>query len=253
MGIQMTKIAIGYTRVSTDQQVQSGLSLEAQTRHIHDWCDREGVNLAAVYQDEGVSGSAPVAERQHLLLALRRAAEVNATHFVVSKLDRLSRSPFIMLTLERQLERMGIHLVSFAGEGTADNEPASVLMRRMLQAVAEHEQAMISARVKVALAQKKERGEWVGRPPTGFTVKDGSLVPGPLFGQVFDLVSRYHNERITMRTLTKEMREQYPDDGWHLKRVWNVLNRWSHKWGLTPDPHTPNHMRSTIHPLEQYT
>ena len=249
----MSQIAIGYTRVSTDYQVQSGLSLEAQSRQVNDWCEREGIELRGIYEEQGVSGSTPVAERKRLLLALRQAVEVKATHFVVAKLDRLSRSPFILLTLERQFDRMGLHLVSTAGEGTENNEPASVLMRRMLQAVAEHEQAMISQRVKVALAQKKERGEWVGRPPTGFTVKDGDLVPGPLFGQVWDLISRYHDRRITMRDLVVEMREDYPGDGWHLKRVWNVLNRWSHKWGRTPDPAQPNYMRSTIHPLEKYT
>lgn len=249
----MTQIAIGYTRVSTDYQVQSGLSLEAQSRHIGDWCEGAGIELKAIYQEEGVSGSTPVAGRKQLLLALRAAAEANATHFIVSKLDRLSRSPFILLTLERQFERMGVHLVSASGEGTGDNEPASVLMRRMLQAVAEHEQAMISQRVKVALAEKKQRGEWVGRPPTGFTVEDGNLVPGPLFAQVYDLISRYHHRHITMRDLVEEMREDYPGDGWHLKRVWNVLNRWSHKWGHTPDPDQPNYMRSTIHPLEKYT
>lgn len=249
----MSQIAIGYTRVSTDYQVQSGLSLEAQSRAVNDWCQEAGIELRGIYEEQGVSGSTPVAERKRLLLALRQAVEVKATHFVVAKLDRLSRSPFILLTLERQFERMGLHLVSTAGEGTANNEPASVLMRRMLQAVAEHEQAMISQRVKVALAQKKERGEWVGRPPTGFTVKDGNLIPGPMFQQVYDLVSRYNYEQITMRDLTSEYRKQYPGEGWHLKRVWNILNRWSHKWGRTPDPEDPRILIPTIHPLEKYT
>ena len=249
----MSQIAIGYTRVSTDYQVQSGLSLEAQSRAVNDWCQEAGIELRGIYEEQGVSGSTPVAERKRLLLALRQAVEVKATHFVVAKLDRLSRSPFILLTLERQFERMGLHLVSTAGEGTANNEPASVLMRRMLQAVAEHEQAMISQRVKVALAQKKERGEWVGRPPTGFTVKDGNLIPGPMFQLVYDLVSRYNYEQIRMRYLTSEYRKQYPGEGWHLKRVWNILNRWSHKWGRTPDPEDPRILIPTIHPLEKYT
>jgi|TARA_R100000234_G_C5002555_1_gene181018 DNA invertase Pin-like site-specific DNA recombinase len=250
--MQKQQLAIGYTRVSTQQQADSGLSLEAQDSAIVKWCESEGVPCSALYKDEGVSGSTPVGERKGLLMALRRATELNATHLVVAKLDRLSRSPFILLTLERQCEKMGVRLVSAAGEGTGDDDPASVLMRRMLQAVSEHELALISARTKAALAEKRKRGEWLGRPPVGFTVVNGELAAGPLFDEVYECVLIYEQERITMRDLTELLRERYPESGWHMKRVWNVLNRWKHLWTNTKRADGSWDHHEHRHPLEIY-
>ena len=229
MGNRMTKkiqLAIAYTRVSTDQQAESGLSLEAQSRAVSNWCEANDVKLSGIYEERGVSGSTPIEDRQRLLLALRQASTLGATHFIVARLDRLSRAPFILLTLEREFQRMGIKLVSAAGEGTANDDPASVLMRRMLQAVSEHELALISARTKAALAEKKQRGEWVGRPPYGFTTHEGGLVPNEDYIAVLDCVQRYRAGGITMRGLVPVMKDRYPGKRWHLKRVYVVLDRW---------------------------
>lgn len=166
-------VAVGYTRVSTSKQADSGLSLEAQRASIARWCDDAGIVLASIHEDAGVSGSTPVAERDGLKSALAAAKQVGASCLVVSKLDRLSRSPFILLTLEQGLSKTGLRITSTEGEGTESDDPSSVLVRRMLQAVAEHELQMIRARTRAGMAAKKARGEWVGRPPYGFRMEAG--------------------------------------------------------------------------------
>jgi DNA invertase Pin-like site-specific DNA recombinase len=157
--------------------------------------------------------------------ALARAREVGATQLVVAKLDRLSRSPFVLLTLEAETKRAGLRLTSAAGEGTEDDDPASVLVRRMLQAVAEHELAMISARTKAALAQKKARGERLGRPPYGFSVQQGDLVPNDSFPMLYEAY-RLRSGGLTMRAIVDRMMLIDPDGGWNLKRVHSLSNRW---------------------------
>jgi DNA invertase Pin-like site-specific DNA recombinase len=166
-------IAVGYVRVSTSKQADSGLSLEAQRAAIARWCDDAGIVLASIHEDAGVS--TPVAERDGLMSALASARELDAAYLVVAKLDRLSRSPFILLTLEQEFSRTGLRITSTEGEGTESDDPASVLVRRMLQAVAEHELQMIRARTRAGLAAKKARGERLGRPPYGFTIEDRRL------------------------------------------------------------------------------
>lgn len=47
---------VGYCRVSTSEQVDSGLGLEAQRRAIRLECERRGWELVAVEEDAGVSG-----------------------------------------------------------------------------------------------------------------------------------------------------------------------------------------------------
>ena len=46
--------AVGYVRVSTEEQIQ-GHSLDAQRSEIERYCERNGCRLERFYADEGVS------------------------------------------------------------------------------------------------------------------------------------------------------------------------------------------------------
>ena len=50
------KQAVAYIRVSTEQQAQEGVSLEAQRAKIAHWCSANGYELAGVFVDAAVSG-----------------------------------------------------------------------------------------------------------------------------------------------------------------------------------------------------
>ena len=48
--------AIGYCRVSTTDQADNGVSLEAQEAKIHAWCDLNDYELVSCFVDAGISG-----------------------------------------------------------------------------------------------------------------------------------------------------------------------------------------------------
>ena len=171
-------------RVSTDQQGESGLGIAAQMVAVADRCRLEGWTMVHTSQELGVSGKTPLSQRQQLTEAMAIIAAGQAEILLVAKLDRLSRDPMEMLIIERTVQKTGGRIVSCAGEGTASDEPSQVLMRRVMSAVAENEAAMISQRTRVALAAKKARGERLGRPPFGFEVHEGVLIPGTLFPEL---------------------------------------------------------------------
>lgn len=50
------RMVLGYVRVSTDEQADSGAGLAAQRASIPAECDRRGWTLLAVYDDAGASG-----------------------------------------------------------------------------------------------------------------------------------------------------------------------------------------------------
>jgi predicted site-specific integrase-resolvase len=50
------KQAIGYVRVSTEQQANEGVSLDAQRARIVKWCADNGYELVQVFVDAGISG-----------------------------------------------------------------------------------------------------------------------------------------------------------------------------------------------------
>jgi DNA invertase Pin-like site-specific DNA recombinase len=160
-------------RVSTSKQVDSGLGLQAQREAIAAFAKREGFTVVSEWSDEGVSGGACMDKRPGLSGAVAAVLSGEADFIVVAKMDRLSRDPLCQMTIERLLAKKGSRVLSAAGEGTEDDSPAAVLMRRILSAVSENEKALVSVRTKAALAMKKARGERLGRPPFGFCVDAG--------------------------------------------------------------------------------
>jgi DNA invertase Pin-like site-specific DNA recombinase len=82
---------VGYIRVSTAEQADSGAGLEAQRAAITAEAERRGWQLVHVFEDAGASGKS-LSGRQGLQEALQAVEEGQAQALVVAKLDRLSRS-----------------------------------------------------------------------------------------------------------------------------------------------------------------
>ena len=70
MSRKRPKIAVGYMRVSSQEQADSGLSLEEQRREIEAIAERFGFQLAAVHSDEGVSGGLAAEDRDGIQILL---------------------------------------------------------------------------------------------------------------------------------------------------------------------------------------
>ena len=153
--------AVGYIRVSTDEQANGP---KAQRDAIEAWCARNGAELVVVCEDIGVSGAAALDRRPGLMSALDELGRGDA--LVMAKRDRLARDVLVSATVERLVERAGARVVSADGAGDGDS-PEAVLMRRMVDAFAEYERALIRGRTKAALAAKRKRGERVGAPRIG--------------------------------------------------------------------------------------
>lgn len=158
--------AIGYIRVSTEDQ---NLGPQAQRDALEQWAAREGAELVEVHEDLGVSGATPAADRPGLLGALNAIDHLEGPKvLLVAKRDRLARDVVEAALTERLVARSGAWIVSCAGEGTDGDDPSSLLLRRLVDAFAEYERAMIRSRTKAALAVKKAKGERVGGLPYGF-------------------------------------------------------------------------------------
>ena len=170
------RLAVALIRVSKGVDVQE-LGAEAQRHALTVWAEREGYDLVWVEEVEEVSGGSPLEERTGLLEAIALVEARKAKALVFHRFDRFARDPFVALLVERELEKHGAALAFAEGGGDGD-DPSAVLMRRMLAAFAEFERKMIKARIKAALAVKRQRGEMTGRAPYGFKAVDGPMRTG---------------------------------------------------------------------------
>src|SRR5678816_2395195 len=81
-------VAVAYLRVSTEDQ---NLGPAAQRATITAWAARQGVQVAAWFTDQGVSGGKPVEDRPALLAALEALRVHGAGLLVAGKRDRIAR------------------------------------------------------------------------------------------------------------------------------------------------------------------
>ncbi len=139
---------IAYRRVSTREQGDSGLGLEAQDHALSLHVGSNPVIATFTEIESGRKSNRPQ------LLAAIAACRANGATLVVAKLDRLSRN----VAFTTALMESGIDFVC------CDNPNATRLTIHILAAVAEDEARRISERTKSALAALKARGVTLGSP-----------------------------------------------------------------------------------------
>lgn len=152
---------IGYLRVSTEEQAQSGLGLADQRAAIEHEAQRRDWPAVTFLSDQGFS--AKNLERPAIGEAIGRLRTGQAALLVVSKLDRLSRSLLDFATLMDQAHREGWELVvlDLALDTTT---PSGRLMANVMASFAEYERQLIGQRTSAALQQRKAQGVRLGRP-----------------------------------------------------------------------------------------
>lgn len=156
---------VGYIRVSTEEQTDSGAGLEAQRAAITSEVERRGWTLVETFEDAGASGKS-MQGRPGLEAALKAVeARTGAEGLVVAKLDRLSRSLLDFAALMERAQRRRWSLVAL-DLGVDTSTPAGEMMAHVLATFAQFERRVIGQRTKDALAVKRAEGVQLGRPRT---------------------------------------------------------------------------------------
>jgi site-specific DNA recombinase len=167
-----------YARLSRKKATEelTAAGMERQEEDCRALCDREGWQVVATYDDEGIS-AAVGKHRPAFEQALADLSNGVVDVLVIAALDRFVRSLWDMLRVERVVESGG-RLIS-VGDGwldTADPNARFILRQRAM--VAEMELENIRRRVARRHRQRAEAGAPLvsGRRPFGYVTKDRSVV-----------------------------------------------------------------------------
>ena len=142
------RYAVALYRVSTAEQGQSGLGLEAQQASVRAFVAGQGWTLVAEHSDVA---SGKDDRRPGFQAALVRCRQLGAV-LVAARLDRITRRAH---TLSQLLED-GVSIRA------ADMPGADDLMMRVYAAMAQKERELISERTRAALGAAKARGKVLG-------------------------------------------------------------------------------------------
>jgi DNA invertase Pin-like site-specific DNA recombinase len=153
---------VGYVRVSSAEQADSGAGLAAQRAAITAECAAKGWELVGIEEDAGVSAKSTV-KRPGLARALSAVETHEADILMVSKLDRLSRSVADFVALLSRSQKAEWKLVCL-DLGLDTSTPMGEFAAHIIAAVAQLERRLIGQRTADALAEvRRTKGIKLGR------------------------------------------------------------------------------------------
>jgi len=161
-----------YIRVSTDEQAESGYSLQLQRERILAQITAKGWDLYNVYEDSGQSGGK--LDRPALQEMLQDIESGNIQAVVIFKLDRLSRKQQdTMYLIEDVFLKQNIELVSIS-ESLDTSSSTGRAMIGMLSVFAQLERDTITERLSGGRKQKAKTGGYAGgNPAIGYSSQRG--------------------------------------------------------------------------------
>ena len=165
-GQEPAKPALGYIRVSREEQARNGVSLDAQRDRIKAYAVAKGLQLLEIFADEGFSGKG--LNRPGVDLLLKKCATGEIGHVILWKLDRLTRRTRDLLQMvEDVFLARGVEMHSVS-ESLDTATPHGRFVLTLFGSLAQMEREQIAERTRGALAWKRENGLPTSHPPYGF-------------------------------------------------------------------------------------
>lgn len=211
-----TRNCFVYQRVSTQEQAESQLGLKAQRESCRQYARNNNLQIRRYFVDEGISGTKGVDHRPALAQMLKALSP--GTVVLVASRNRLSRDTYLNLWLEKECKKVHAVIESASGEGNGD-DPASEMMRRIVDAFSEYERNVIRVRTKAALAQSEKV---LGKTSYGWMRNDQhQLVKSPDEYAVWEQIIDMRNTGAGWSAIARDLNEK------------KIKSRTGRKWSPT--------------------
>ena len=203
----MTTRTILYCRVSTADQADNGVSLDAQRAKLEAYASVYELDVVAVITDAGESAKS--LNRPGIQRALKMLRDGEADALAIVKLDRLTRSLRDWQELVDRYfgERGGKQLLSVA-DSIDTRTAAGRLVLNVLMSVAAWEREATGERTRDALRHKIRSRERVGKVLYGFDLAaDGcALTPNAAEQSAIVLMRELRAAGLTLRAIAADSR-----------------------------------------------
>jgi len=198
--------AVGYIRVSTEEQVREGISLEVQEDKVKKYADLHNLRLTEIIRDEGKSDKDLDREGMQKVITLCKDRSVD--HLIVYKMDQLTRRTSDLLTLVEEVfkpNKVQFHSIT---ERVDTSTAQGKFFLTIIGAMSQMERDLISERTSEALRYKISRGENVGAPPLGFLAEDKKLYRVDGEFEVVEHIKRLKRKKLSLRQIANRLNEQ---------------------------------------------
>ena len=209
-------VALLYARVSTQLQVNDGVSLDVQERQLLSASELAGYTKTELIREEGRSGK-NISGRPVLKEALRRLDSGDAEALFVTRIDRLARSTKDFLNIIDRANTNGWRLVMLdLNLDTSTYQGRFVVT--IMSALAEMERGIIAERQKDVHKDRRARGiKW------GVDMGPKNKTPEDIRQRVVDERSRGYSYRKIADGLNRDTISSQNGGKWYPTTVKNLL------------------------------
>jgi len=158
--------AVGYSRVSTQEQAQDGYSLAAQRSMIEQYCKLHNLTLIDQYTDEGISGK-NIENRPGINYLISDAKAGRFDVVVIWKLSRISRKLMDTLSIMDDLTDFNVSLQSISEKIDIQSNTGKFMIQ-LLSSVNELERNTLIENVGLGHQAKARNGQWNGGKILGY-------------------------------------------------------------------------------------
>lgn len=201
------RLGILYARYSPRKNEDECESIEAQFDFCRKYCSENNIEIISEFADRALSGADE--DRPELWAAI--AALEKGYVLVVYRLDRLARSVYLSDIIERAIHAKKATFLSIAGEGTWSDSDENFLIRKILQALAEYERKVVSARTRAAMLRHQANGKLMGSiAQYGWRIDENNpkrVVKDSYERVVINQISRLRNTGLSLRGIAAELVE----------------------------------------------
>lgn len=148
-----------YARVSTEEQVAHGYSLEAQEDALVSYANAQGYKIIRIYRDEGFSARKPVMKRKVMQELLRDIEAGKIDLVLFTKLDRWFRSVGEYHKVQTILDKYHVVWRAILEDYQTETADGRLKVNIMLS-VAENEADRTSERIRFVFNNKLKKGEY---------------------------------------------------------------------------------------------
>ena len=217
----------GYVRVSTEEQVREGSSLEVQEEKIRAYAVAQNLEWVEIIRDEGFSGKN--LDRPGLNRLIGMVQDKKSGAVIVYKLDRLTRRTSDLLRLVEEVFTKGKTRFFSITEQIDTESAMGKFFLTIMGAMAQMERELISERTSAALAYKKAQGISLGGIPYGYERVNGQLVTNKQEKAGLRKMRRLRRKGLSYDKIAQRLNQ---DDTptkkggkWYATTVSNALNR----------------------------
>jgi len=172
----MNNYCVLYCRVSTKDEEEKGLSLDAQEDLLKEYASEESLSIVKTFR---CSESAKEAGRKGFNEMLRYCQTNEILNLLVESYDRLHRNKEDEVKIEKFIKDGAfIHRVGERVVRSKDTDIEDETIDDMKFVFSRHERKKISKRVRYAISQKLKKGEPPFTPPVGYRSIKGNKEKG---------------------------------------------------------------------------